>query len=322
MSEHKNVTRRTLVKGAAWSLPVVAAAVAVPASSASVAGPKVVVTRIAPSAATVNRDSWFTTQVCIKNQGTATAPAADNVVWVDYADGLINTSTTVLQNGAGWVMGSYQSTPGGRMQIPLTYAADLAPGQEVCVTLGQYTAYCAVPAPSGYANATLYGYGSSSAAAALTLATSPNAPTIWPVGVTNYPNEHVMDYDQISGSTLLADAFQMYYQVINPGNTPFNGPQTVYVDLPNGWTPSLASGSDGRFAFAWWGASPDHAGYTRWTLTWNGILRPNCSSGDVGVAYLQVGVAAGTAVNTGYNLYSTVYGPNGVVQTSAMYVFP
>lgn len=136
--ENAGITRRNVVQGIAWSLPVIAAATAVPLAAASneftatlltlqaapalgqVNGPQGMQANIAPSLT-------FNTVGTIRNDGPGAATALQAQVTFD-ADAVMTTFTAT----APWVAGApVMNTELNRWLVPLTYTGTVAAGDVV-----------------------------------------------------------------------------------------------------------------------------------------------------------------------------------------------
>jgi hypothetical protein len=135
IQKNKGVSRRTLVKGAAWSVPVIAAAVATPLAAASVlnddlvpalSGPITLNLGLPPlTLATINTVNTLT----ITNNGTDASPAGATAV-VQYNPGLLSLNiANVAGVSIGGADGNYTLTlpsipAGGNIVIGLGTTLD------------------------------------------------------------------------------------------------------------------------------------------------------------------------------------------------------
>ncbi|MFB8189666.1 hypothetical protein ACFC14_10105 [Microbacterium sp. NPDC055988] len=132
IQKNKGVSRRTLVKGAAWSVPVIAAAVATPLAAASglnddlvpaLSGP--ITLTLGLGLATINTVNTLT----ITNNGTDASPAGATAV-VQYNPGLLSLNiATVAGVSVGGADGNYTLTlpsipAGGNLSIGLGTTLD------------------------------------------------------------------------------------------------------------------------------------------------------------------------------------------------------
>lgn len=124
--ENTNVSRRTLVKGAAWSLPVVAVAAATPLAAASTAGTDLVPSLGGPITlnlgilASVNVVNTLT----ITNAGTVATPATGTTASVVYDPALltlniVGANVQVLGTPGNYTLNLPSIAPGGALPINL-----------------------------------------------------------------------------------------------------------------------------------------------------------------------------------------------------------
>jgi len=320
------VSRRTLVKGAAWSLPVIAVAVSAPMASAS-GVPKVVITSLTTSPSgsntAIGANAYYYTNVCITNQGDAEFTTPPYSVFVDYPSGLNveDLSKVVLSDPAWQVVAYTQNAPTvGRDRLHLSYTGNIALGESKCVTIGQWTEFC-TPAGAFTVNAIEY-LNSSMASHTDQVAVRNPSPTIYPLGVSNYPNTGNMNTGQTAGSVRVGTSFQMLVRLYNPGNVSTSEAKDIYIDLPPQWSPTIAPGTTG-FTQGSTYPSLQTPGYYTTHFHWNGgTLRPWCSSADEGQLWINVAVPSNYQTGVNWAVLGTTVDPNGVVQTSYMYTFP
>ncbi|WP_162903594.1 hypothetical protein [Leucobacter sp. wl10] len=159
-----SVTRRTLVKGAAWSLPVVVAAVAAPIAAASTVAPDPVVDLVLydlvystqgedpglPQFPTFNADNGLFVDARYTNNGPGVARGASiNISLPENSHNfdLNDPHGPAIALGDGWVITSIPASGTGRRTIVLTNPTlELAPGETGFVRLNYWTT--AVPGVS------------------------------------------------------------------------------------------------------------------------------------------------------------------------------
>lgn len=147
MSEHheeknahrEGITRRTIVAGAAWSVPVVAMAAASPLAAASTGQYDLVISgfQAAPaSGGNVTPSQGFNTVGTITNIGTGPVTGIQLQVTFPYQAVADNFS---ISNG--WVLTSKQETTGNpkRWVLMYTYAGTLAAGASIPFTIATNT---------------------------------------------------------------------------------------------------------------------------------------------------------------------------------------
>jgi hypothetical protein len=133
--ENTNVSRRTLVKGAAWSLPVVAVAAATPLAAASTTGTDLVpalsgpinldLTALGLTVATVNVVNTLT----IMNNGTVATPATGTTASVVYNPALLTLNISgvgvqVLGSDGNYTLNLPSIPAGGSLTINLGTTLD------------------------------------------------------------------------------------------------------------------------------------------------------------------------------------------------------
>ncbi|MDF2559440.1 MAG: hypothetical protein K0R99_886 [Microbacterium sp.] len=131
IQKNKGISRRTIVKGAAWSVPVIAAAVATPLAAASVVSDDLVpalsgpiglsLTALGLPVATINTVNTLT----ITNNGTDASPAGATAV-VQYNPGLLTLNIAAVGGiSVGGTDGNFTIT------LPA-----IAPGDTLTIGLG------------------------------------------------------------------------------------------------------------------------------------------------------------------------------------------
>jgi hypothetical protein len=131
IQKNKGISRRTIVKGAAWSVPVIAAAVATPLAAASVLNDDLVPALSGPLTLNLGFLASVTTvnTLTITNNGTDASPAGATAV-VQYNPGLLSLNiATVAGVDVGGTDGNYTLTlpsipAGGNIVIGLGTTLD------------------------------------------------------------------------------------------------------------------------------------------------------------------------------------------------------
>lgn len=146
MSEHheektphrEGITRRTIVAGAAWSVPVVAMAAAAPLAAASTSQYDLIISgfQAAPaSGGNVTPSQAFNTVGTITNIGTG--PVTGLVLQMTFPYQVADNFTTP----SGWVLTSKTETTGTpkRWVLMFTYSGTLAAGESIDFRVGAVT---------------------------------------------------------------------------------------------------------------------------------------------------------------------------------------
>ncbi|OOB89640.1 hypothetical protein [Rathayibacter sp. VKM Ac-2630] len=161
--------RRTVVAGAAWTIPVVATAIGAPLAAASTTAPQTSDIAITYLAASSNngavayfgpdgapgwgQNTGMILDLRLGNFGPGTATSASVDVFF-YSPTYANGSASIVA-GDGWTISAPENGVGGFAVVHLTYVGSLAPGGEARVILG-YGTPAFIPSETKITNLTAY----------------------------------------------------------------------------------------------------------------------------------------------------------------------